>query len=250
MIYQAVRQADAYIAYTHFEQDYLIERGIPGDKIAVIGVGVDLEPFAAANPRQIRQRFGWGDEPVIAFVGQQVPHKGIDMVIEAMKQIWSERPDACLLIAGATTTYSAFIKRWIEQLTPERRTRVAVIDNFAESEKPSIFAACDIVAFPSGYESFGIVFLEAWAAGKPVIGARVGAVTSVIDEGKDGLLIRHRNIADLVGAIRTLIAQPLLGHQLGTSGRLKVEQRYTWDIVSDKFREIYLQMLSRQQFAK
>ena len=242
MIYRTIQRANAYIAYTPFERDYLVERGVPAAKIHVTGVGVDPEPLARADGRDLRRRFGWGDAPVIAFVGQQVPHKGIDMLIEAMPCIWQERPEACLLIAGAATTYSSFIRQWINQLSPDLRPRVAVMDNFAEGEKPAIFAACDLLVFPSGHESFGIVLLEAWAAGKPVIGSRIGAIPSVVDEGQDGLLIRHRNVGDLTAAIQTLLSHPGLRRQMGESGRQKVQQRYTWDIVADKLRQVYVQV--------
>jgi glycosyltransferase involved in cell wall biosynthesis len=241
MIYQAINKADAYIAYTPFERDYLVnERGVLPDKITVAGVGVDLEPFEQGNGRLIRDRFGWGNAPIVAFVGQQVPHKGIDMVLEAMKQIWQELPQTCLLIAGAQTSYSPSLKSQVAQLPPELQTRVAFMDDFAEEDKPAIFAACNMLTFPSGHESFGIVFLEAWAAQKPVIGARIGAIPTVVDEGKDGLLIEHRNVKELVQAIRTLLNNSELRQQLGIAGYQKVRQNYTWDIVADKYRAVYV----------
>jgi glycosyltransferase involved in cell wall biosynthesis len=239
MIYRAMRQANAYIANTTYERDYLVEQGVPAEKITVVGVGVDLEPFAKADGRVLREKFGWHGAPVIAFVGQQVPHKGIDMLMEAMKQIWRERDDACLLIAGAKTTYSLVIRQWAQQLPPERRSRVAIMDNFAEGDKPGIFAACDMLAFPSGHESFGIAFLEAWAARKPVIGAHIGAIPSVVEEGRDGLLIEHRNVRELAEAIGVLLRQPGRRDELGNAGYEKVCKQYTWDIVADKFRSVY-----------
>jgi glycosyltransferase involved in cell wall biosynthesis len=245
MIYQAIRQADAYIAYSTFERAYLSQRGVPAEKITVIGAGVDSESFRQVDGQEFRRRLGWEDATVVAFIGQQVPHKGIDLVLEAMQTIWHEYPQTCLLIAGARSTYSSTIQNIIAQLPPERRTRVKVIDDFAEDEKPMLFAASDIVVYPSGYESFGIVFVEAWAAGKPVIGARVGAVPTVVNEGKDGILIRHRDVGDLIDAIRTLIVRPELRRQLGEAGRQKVLAQYTWDMVADKFRLVYRQVMNQ-----
>ncbi|MBE2201695.1 MAG: glycosyltransferase family 4 protein [Anaerolinea sp.] len=246
MIYQAIKKADAYVAYTTFERDYLVqERGIPAEKIAITGVGVDLEPFAAADGRAIRERFHWqADDPVVAFIGQQVPHKGLDMIMAAMEQIWQETPTACLLIAGAQTTYSQIVQQWRHRLPPVLQERVGIINNFPEAEKPALYAASDMVLYPSAHESFGIVFLEAWAARKPVIGARVGAVAAVIGEGQDGLLITHRSVPELIAAIRTLLANPELRQQMGTAGYQKVRQQYTWDIVADKFRAVYLHSLT------
>jgi glycosyltransferase involved in cell wall biosynthesis len=240
MIYRAIQRADAYIAFTSFERDHLVGRGIPRGKITVTGVGVDVETFSDADGSLVRARFGWHDAPVVAFVGQQVPHKGIDMVLEAMKQIWMQSPDVCLLVAGARTTYSTFIEHWIGQLPAEWRTRIGVIDNFDEAEKPGIFAASDVLVFPSGHESFGIVFLEAWAAGKPVIGARFGAIPSVVEHGLDGLLIEHRNLDELVSAIRILLTRPEMRQELGAAGLRKVKQRYTWDIVAAQCRDVYI----------
>jgi glycosyltransferase involved in cell wall biosynthesis len=239
MIYRAIHQASAYIANTTYERDYLVEQGVPGDKITVVGVGVDLEPFARADSRILRDRFSWGSAPVIAFVGQQVPHKGIDMLLEALKQLWREERHVCLLIAGAQSTYSPTIKQHLQQLSSEQQQRVAIMENFSEEEKPNIFAACDILAFPSGHESFGIVFLEAWAASKPVIGVNLGAIPTVVHDGVDGLLIEHRNTGALVVALRRLLDNPELGRSLGAQGLRKVKEHYTWDVATEKFRSVY-----------
>ena len=131
------------------------------------------------------------------------------------------------------------IADWIASLPPDRRQRVAVLDDFDEADKPAIFGACDVLVFPSGHESFGIVLVEAWAARKPVIGARIGAIPTVIDEDDDGLLIEHRNVADLTVKLRLLIERPELRQRLGEAGRQKVLAEYTWDVVSDRFRSVY-----------
>lgn len=246
MIYKAIAQADAYIANTIFERDYLVsEKGILSEKIDVIGVGVDLEPFAQANKMAIRDKYNWGDSPVVAFIGQQVPHKGVDLLIDAMPTIWQKYPNVCVLIAGGRTTYSANITRWYSGLTAQQQKQVAIIDNFSEEEKPDLFAACDMLVFPSGHESFGITFLEAWATKKPVIGSRIGAVPSVITEGVDGLLIEHRSVPDLIDVLEKLISQPEYRQKLGENGYQKTKTNYTWDIVAEKFRAVYKNALDQ-----
>ncbi|MEM7112873.1 MAG: glycosyltransferase family 4 protein [Chloroflexota bacterium] len=244
MIYKAIKQVDGYVAYTSFERDYLLSKGIAKDKMQVTGLGIDPQPFEQANGRSLREKFGWSDSPVIAFVGQQVPHKGIDMLIEAMPHIWTKTPNACVLIAGAQTTYSTTIQQWYDGLTPEQQSQVAILNNFSNNEKPDIFAACDLLVFPSGHESFGFVILEAWAAKKPVIGARIGAVPTVIDEGENGLLIEHRSVDDLTRAIQHLLSHPAERHALGEAGRQKIAEQYTWEIVTAKFRAAYERVLA------
>lgn len=240
MIYQAIRQADAYIAYTDFERDFLVTRkGIPTEKITVIGVGVDAEQFARADGSVVRTRYGWGNEPVVAFIGQQSRDKGVDTLVQAMPRVWDEFPTARLLIAGGRTEFSPQLRRMVTSLPPEQRARVTIVDDFSEDEKPELFAACDVFASPSRYESFGIVYLEAWAAGKPVIGCRTGAVSTVIADGRDGLLVPCGDSSALASALLTLLRDPTLRREMGERGRAKVQTNYTWEKVTRKFRTVY-----------
>jgi glycosyltransferase involved in cell wall biosynthesis len=239
MIYKAIQKADAYIANTTFERDYLLSRRIKEEKITPIGVGVDPEPLEKADGKELRERFRLGDAPVVAFVGQQVPHKGIDLVIEAMSLVWKKHPNARLLIAGSRTTYSDQIGVRISRLPTEQKLNVVVFDNFEEKEKPSIFAASDLLAFPSCFESFGIVFVEAWAAGLPVIGSRIDAISSVVNDGVDGFLVIPHDPLDMSQAIIRLLENKEERERMGRAGRKKVKERYTWDIVAAKFREVY-----------
>lgn len=246
MIYRAIRQTDAYIALTAFERDYLIARGIRSDKISVIGPGVNVGDFAEADGAMIRDRYGWGDAPVVATVGKQTARKRFDVLIEAMQDVWAVRPEARLLIAGARTGYSHQLEAMIAALPVKQRSHVTVVSDFPEDEKPHLLAACDVFVLPSGEESFGIAFLEAWACGKPVIGARVGAIPSVIDEGQDGLLAAYRDADDLARAIMELLADPQRRVRLGRAGQRKVLENHTWEIVADRVRSVYVEVVSRR----
>jgi len=154
------------------------------------------------------------------------------------------RPDAQLLIAGARTLYSRQIEEIINAFPSEQQTHVTVVSDFPEEEKPNLLAACDIFVLPSGQESFGIAFLEAWACGKPVVGARIGAIPSVIDEGRDGLLAAYQDASDLARAIVELLANPQRRAQMGGAGRRKVLGNYTWEIVTDRLRSVYVKVVS------
>ena len=244
IIYDAIRKADAYIANTTYERDYLIGRGIDGSKIVPIGVGVEPAEYADADGRQVRERYGWGNDPVVAFIGQQVAHKGVDTLVFAMPAVWRAFPNARLLIAGSRTRFSKVVRWRVSQLPPEQQRRVTIIDDFPEADKPHLFDSCDVFAYPSGYESFGIAYLEAWICGKPVIGCRAGAVPSVIAEGRDGLLVPYQDDRALAEAIITLLGNAQLRHKMGERGRKKTLQRYTWDIVSDRFREVYQRVVA------
>ncbi|MGH9321244.1 MAG: glycosyltransferase family 4 protein [Vicinamibacteria bacterium] len=247
MIYRAIRSADAYIALSSYERDYLVERcRVPEDKVTVVGVGIDPAPFELADGSEIRRRHEMGERPLVGFIGQQTAHKGIDALFLAMKLVWQERPETRLLVAGARTNVTPKLQAFFrERLNPRERARVTYLHNFSESEKPELFAACDIFAYPSWYESFGIAFLEAWSAGKPVVGARAGAVPAVVDEDQDGLLVTPRDPISLATALLRLLESGELRRRLGEAGRKKVETRYRWEVVSRKWREVYERVLSK-----
>lgn len=246
MIYRAIQQADAYIALTTFERDYLIEHSIWPDKISVIGPGVEAGTFVKADRRVMRDRYGWGDDPVVALVAKQTARKRFDTLLAAMQRVWTVHTNARLLIAGARTPYSRQIEEMINALPSEQQTHVTVVSDFSEKEKPNLVAACDMFVLPSGQESFGIAFLEAWACGKPVIGARIGAIPSVIDEGRDGLLVAYRDAGDLARAILELLANQQRRAQMGEVGQRKVLENHTWEIVADRVRAVCIEAISHR----
>lgn len=238
LIYKSIARADRYVAYTTFERDYLVRRGICPEKIAVVGLGTDPERFEQADGAAVRERYGLGDAPVVAFIGQQGGHKGIDTLVRAMQTVWRKFPDTRLLIAGSRSRFSAHLDSLIAGLGRKRKN-VVVVDNFAEDEKPQLFAACDLFAYPSGFESFGIAFLEAWACRKPVIGCRSGAVPSVVEEWSDGLLVPYQDVPQLASAIIELLADPRLRQRFGENGYRKVCTRHTWTNVAAELRQVY-----------
>jgi len=243
VIYRLIEKCAAYIANTTYERDFLIAKGIQPQKIHVIGVGTDPEKFAQASGATVKAKYQLDGSPVIAFVGQQGGHKGIETLIQAMPLVWQKVPEAKLIIAGSRTNYSLVLDKMIKNLKAKAKN-VIKIDNIDDSLKKEVLAACDIFASPSGFESFGITYLEAWAAGKPVIGTRQGAIPTVIQEGEDGLLIDYKDYRELAGVILELLHDTRLRLKLGENGQKKVRQRYTWSKIAKKFRLVYQRVVS------
>ncbi len=244
MIINAIQQADAYLALTAFEKAYLVEKGVLPEKIHVTGGGVDAGPYLRGNGRSIRDRYHLDEDPVLLVLGRQSELKRLETVLEAMPHIWAQHPRARLLMAGARTNYSAQLDKMIVALPPEQQAKITIINDFSEGEKPDLLAAADLLVHPSGNESFGIVFVEAWAAGKPVIGADVGALAALIADEKDGLLFRFGDAASLAQKACQLLAQPAQRAAMGVAGREKVLATYTWDKVADKVRQVYVDTIA------
>lgn len=238
MIYRAIRQADAYIAHTEVERDAVIKRGADPTKVHVIGAGVDLEPFAHADGEAMRRQFGLGEAPTILMMAKQVARKRFDLMLEAMPQVWDKVPTARLVLAGGRGDYSTTLQAKIAEMPEAWRERITIVSDFAEAEKPSLLAACHLMALPSADESFGISLVEAWACGKPVVGAGVGAVASIIDHGVDGLHFDYPQAQSLADICVTLLTQPDFAVRLGAAGLAKVRQKYTWNQVVAQIRAV------------
>ncbi|MBA3465653.1 MAG: glycosyltransferase family 4 protein [Deltaproteobacteria bacterium] len=236
---RAIENADAYIAFTQFEADTLVKNGARPDRLHVVGLGVDVADSAVANGREIRARFAIGDAPVVGFIGRQAPHKGCDTLVRAMTLVWAQRPDAYLLLAGGRTAYSPRIDALVAELPADRRARVIVVNDFTDAEKPSWYAACDVFVTVSTDESFGLSFVEAWAAQKPVIGGRIGAIECVIREGEDGLLVPCNDPPALATEIAKLLGDAGLRARLAKAGHAKVRAEHDWPMVVDRIRRIY-----------
>jgi len=241
LIYKTLRDADHVIAYTQFERAFLVDRGVPENQIAIIGLGVDSEPFAQAEGHTLRQQYGWGSDPVVAYVGQQVAHKRVDTLISSMTQVWPHHPNARLLVAGSRTSFTPTLENMVDRLPPGWRRRVTFIHDFDESIKPDLFSAIDILAYPSAHESFGLALLEAWAAGRPVIACADTAPGSIVTDQLDGLLVRYHDESDLARALQNMLASPERRIQMGMAGKQKVLADHSWDVVAQQFRSVYTQ---------
>lgn len=246
--YQLLRKCQAVLPNTDYEKDYLISMGVPEERIHVVGDGIAPEAFNKAMRGEFRRKHSIGDEEkVVLFVGRKAEGKGLEALLGAMRRVWESGEKTRLVLAGSTTE---FFKRVIEPEIahlPERmRRNIINIDDFEESEKDSIYTDCDILVLPSKIESFGIVFLEAWICGKPVMGCRTGPVASVITEDQDGLLVRYGDVEELSAAIVRLLKDANLRNKLGSKGREKVLKRYTWDRIVSKIEAIYQKLIAER----
>jgi len=123
MIYDAIRKADAYIALTSYEADYVISRGAPPDRVHAIGAGVDAERYAGISSEEAKWRLGFDRRPLVGFIGQLAAHKGLDTLLRAMPRVWRFEPDVNLLIAGGRTLFADEVERIVSEWPEPFRRR-------------------------------------------------------------------------------------------------------------------------------
>ena len=238
-------RCDAVVANTRAEEEFVAARG--ARNVIVGGAGITPEDFAHPDGGAIRRKFGLGDGSVVGMIGRQERQKGAITLLEAMRDVWRTAPAARLLFAGPSAHRSMEFSESLAALTGEERSRVTLVNDFADDEIANVADACDLIAMPSKEEGFGIVYLEGWMCGKPVIGGRIPSTACVIEEGVDGLLVEPLNAAELSRAILTLIADPSLRARLGAAGRVKTLANHTWDAVTDRWERAFMQVLSSPQ---
>jgi glycosyltransferase involved in cell wall biosynthesis len=224
------READAVIALTQTERGELIRLGVRPERIHVLGIGPVLAPtwngehFRAVHAIPL-------DAPLILFVGQKYAYKRFDLLIRAAGKVWQSYPQARFVFIGPRTGYS---RRIFARITDPR---ILELDTVSLQAKTDALAACDVLCVPSARESFGGVYLEAWALGKPVIGGDAPALSEVIADGQTGYLVGN-SPSKLAGRLEHLLGNPALREEMGERGRQTAE-RFAWPEITARLKTLY-----------
>ncbi len=242
---QAIKAADSYIANTQFEKDRLVNLGVDTKRIEVVGCGVEPADYTNGDGSAIRRQLSIAnDEFLIGFVGRQEPLKNIDVLIKAVQQLRQQNMKVKLLIAGGHSWYTEQLKTIISEAN-NKEVFIHLLTNISEAEKVNVYHGIDVFASASASESFGIVFVEAWACKKPVIAVNIGAIRSLVSDKEDGLLVEANSVNGFAEAINTLIEDNALRLRLGKNGHQKMLTHYTWNVVAEKYRHVYMKAIKR-----
>jgi glycosyltransferase involved in cell wall biosynthesis len=238
---EMMRKADLVLTVTEGEKDHLSEREVARDRMVVSGVGIHLDDYPQLDSATCRQRLGLPLEAfLVLFMARKEEYKGLKTLLSACSRLQSECPDLYLIAAGPETEHSQQLRRQFA-----KTKRVIYYGAVSWQEKLDLLNACDAFALPSTGESFGFVYVEAWAVKKPVVGAHSGAVPSLISDGVDGLLVTPDDPADLVLKIKQLYQDVELRQRLAAAGHAKATMRYTVQRVADIVEGAYRRTIRR-----
>jgi phosphatidyl-myo-inositol alpha-mannosyltransferase len=209
---------------------HFIDRFFPGD-YKVIPNGVDIQRFANAVPIA-----RWQDgTPNVLFVGRHEPRKGLLDLLKAHRILRKTGSGSRLLIVGSGPQ-----EREARRYVATRGLQeVEFLGRVSDAEKAQLFKTVDVFASPAtGGESFGIVLLEAMAAGTPIVCSDIHGYKGVVRRDREGLLVPPREPRELAVAIDRLLRDPALREQMGAAGQARAEE-FSWPRVTAKVEDYY-----------
>jgi glycosyltransferase involved in cell wall biosynthesis len=229
----------------------------PAANIVVNQSGVDADALSPEQRREARKRvrseLGLKDTDVLfMFAGAIRPEKGVVQLAQAFSRLSEQHDNAFLAIAGGS-------RLWIDghgpQETTEQQVRAILASALTRRQAsllgivsptvlPSYYAAADVFVLPSMFqETFGLVILEAFAAGIPVVGARSGGVPELVKDNKNGLLVDQGDVDGLHHAMRRLLRDNEMRKRLGAEGR-QTAVNMSWENTVDRLEPIYQEVLT------
>ncbi|MGE5590096.1 MAG: glycosyltransferase family 4 protein [Bacillota bacterium] len=181
--------------------------------------------------------------PLILSVSNLIRSKGIDLNLRAVKEILPKYPDLHYLIIGDGPERPNLVA-----LTQELglQEHVTFLGRRPHDEVMAAMATCSIFSLPSWQEGFGIVYLEALACGKPVIGCKGEGLADFVVDGVHGRLVARQALDELVDAMDDLLSNPARAQEMGERGQQMVSQEYTWDHNAATMARIYEGLVGRQ----
>jgi glycosyltransferase involved in cell wall biosynthesis len=215
--------------------------GVPYEKIRVIPNGIDPSIFTnLKGVEEVRSRFAERGERLVLFVGRLVVEKGVLVLLEAIPRVL-QRVDAKFVIAGDGYLRGEVVKRVAES---GLGGKVHVTGYLDTDTLRRLFLAADVCVIPSLYEPFGIVALEAMAAGCPVVASDTGGLSEIIEHEKTGVKVYPNNPDSLAWGILRVLESKDLVELLKKNMREKVEREYKWSTIAQATKAVYEEALN------
>jgi len=218
---------------------------VPEEKTAVLYNGVNSHRFSVkVDPGHVKAEIGLGPmDPTVLFCGRLEWQKGPDLLVEAIPRVMASIPGARFIFVG-DGGMRGDLERRVGQLGVGHAVRFLGMRNGGGLVQ--LYKACDIVCVPSRNEPFGIVVLEAWSAGKPVVATEVGGPSEFVQHEFNGLKISP-NPDSIAWGLGTMMADFDRARRMGENGRNAVGERFSWDVVATNALEIYNRVARRDR---
>lgn len=241
-LFRLLRRADRVAVLTHHEEQALARRGVPPGNVTVTGCGLpgsDVPPSREEARTWLSRRLRLpAGAAVVACVARKTPEKGLEPLVRAVSALRARGRNVVLALAGPPFEW---FDRLLAGLPEEERRGVFDLGEVTSGEKARLLAGADLFAMPSRYEAFGIVFLEAWQAGLPVIGGNSGAQPEVIGEG--GRTVPFGDVTATAEAIAFYLEHPDEAARAARRGQQSIASRFRWEHVTRQVLACYREIV-------
>jgi phosphatidylinositol alpha-1,6-mannosyltransferase len=233
------KYASKIFCISAFTRKKLINLGINPNKLPIIHPAIDPTKFFPEQKasQKIKAELNLKNKKIILTLSRLVERKGIDKVIESMPIVLKEVPEAVYLIVGSGP-FESHLKNMVKKHNLQKK--IIFVGAVHDDDKINYYNACDVFIMPSReledgrVEGFGIVFLEANACNKPVIGSFSGGIPDAIANNKTGVLVDPLNVQEIASAIVNILKNPDYAKKLGLNGRKRVMSEFNWAVSSNK----------------
>jgi glycosyltransferase involved in cell wall biosynthesis len=223
-------------------------KALPDQRIEFIPNGVDSRAFVHGDADAFRDRYGIPtDRRLVLCLSRIDFQKNQIGLVEAMPALLEKHPDTHLVLVGPITVASYHERLMAKVAELGLENRFTLIPGLKPDDPmlKGAYQAADVFCLPSLHEPFGIVILEAWAAGLPVVAAEVGGIPSFTEDGADVLYVDPEQPASIAGGILRVMDEPELAARLTAQGLHKAREEYDWSKIAERLLEIYRDVLRR-----
>jgi phosphatidylinositol alpha-1,6-mannosyltransferase len=247
LIHMSLPKCDLLFANSNNTAKLAVKLRIPAGRIKVIHPGIDFSEFKILPKNdRIYEGLDLKDRLVILSAGRLAPRKGIPEFIEhVLPNLTSLYPNLTFLIAGDNPVQSLIHKADVKKRIIEAAQAVGVMNHVhllgfvSRPQLLQLFSVCDIFVLPAIYtpgdiEGFGIVLIEAGAAGRPVFSTRLGGISDAVVDNHTGLLVESGNWAQMTAALKRLIDDEKLRLAMGENGRQRAKEKFDWPAVGKR----------------
>jgi glycogen synthase len=218
----------------------------PADKLDVIPNGVDparFDALAGEDLDEFRLRFASPDQAIVYYVGRVVYEKGVHLLVQAMTRILAQRSRIKLVVAGTGDSINAVRQLAINQGVGDHCYFTGFIP---DGVRDRLFRVSDVAAFPSLYEPFGIVALEAMAAHLPVVASAVGGLREVLKHAENSITVYPNNVDSLAWGILHTLDEPVWAIQRAANAYRMVVEEYNWDRIARLTTDVYSRIVDER----
>lgn len=243
---------DYVISISSSTKTELIKRKCPSEKIIVIHPGIDIALFSdTLNQAALKKKYGLQAKKVLLSVCRLAKRKGIvEFVDSALPKILQAVPETVYIVAGGNPRESLAHKQDIMEdvrgiiKARSQEEKVKLFGYVAQEALRELYYLCDIFVLPvipmkGDVEGFGLSFIEANAAGKPVVGTRTGGITEAVLDGESGILVEPNDYESLSETIISLLQNPKRCTALGAKGQKRAHEEFSWDTVIKKYLDVF-----------